>query len=251
MKTKKNTASLTRLLAPALLGLLLCAVCLAGSAWAWFTATQSAAVASIQTGRFQADVSVIEGGQQLTANQDGSTYSLTAGKTYTVFLDCTQSTAKGFVKISLGEKAYVTESISAGGSCTFQIVPDTDITLVIESHWGEPQENGTAVVKNGDTLSLSGTPVQDPAEAGTPANGQPAGTEPGASQEAEGTGAAGSSEAPSGTEPAEAAGTTEPETTPETGTAEASDSEADDPGARSTDAPETTKPQEAASDTAA
>lgn len=101
-ETKKD--GLSYMLAPSILGLCICMICLCGTSWAWFTATQSSGVATIKTGQYRTLTTVSQGGTALTPDENGK-YRLEGNGTYQVEIKVLdESTATtGFANVSLEE----------------------------------------------------------------------------------------------------------------------------------------------------
>ena len=57
---KKRSDGLSHLLAPSVIGACICAVCLCGASWAWFTASSSAGTAKIQAASYTVSVTAIQ-----------------------------------------------------------------------------------------------------------------------------------------------------------------------------------------------
>ncbi len=130
---KEEKDNLTAMLMPSVLGILLCAVCLMGSTWAWFTATQSTATQTIQAADYNVSA-VVKSGETEIAAENG-TYTLTQGE-YTVTLAASGEATTGYCILDFsGTKTY-TEQISKGTSITLNIKINEPVVLEITDVWG-------------------------------------------------------------------------------------------------------------------
>lgn len=237
MRESKYSPGLPRLLGPSFIGALLCVACLVGSTLAWFQASRTTSVASIKTGSFRITATVMEG--EKTVDGDGTTYRLTAGKTYTVMLSRAEDSTsrRGYVFFTYGDQTYTTAPFEE--NFTFTLVPSTDVNLRFTASFGVPTAE-TPTIASGETI---GTAADDKAPTDT-ATLPPDTTAP--SQD--GTQATGSEEPDADTGLTDAATTPEESTNAPTEPTEApteipsesteAPSEATDPAGESTDAGE-------------
>ncbi len=138
-------ADIYRALAPSVIGMALCAACLSGTTWAWFTATATTEVATIQAGSY--NVSVTTAGATSTV-VDGSvvcTYSSATSETVTLTPDTTVSA--GYCTIEFQGNTYYTPQLTSD-SFTFTVNANAEDTLKVTPSWGES--------KNDVTLSANG-----------------------------------------------------------------------------------------------
>ncbi len=126
--------SLTAMLLPSMLGIVLCAVCLMGSTWAWFTATQSTATQTIQAANYEVSAVVKFGNTELA--EENGTYTLAAG-IYTVTLTASGDATTGYCVLDFGNdiKAY-TNQIAKETAITFTLKINEPATLEITDVWG-------------------------------------------------------------------------------------------------------------------
>ncbi len=155
-KHKEKTTgeqSIYRILAPSVISIFICAVCLCGASWAWFTASTSTGITTIQSSsyklQYQFDNNSAEELSEemtLTVSESGSCkITLSAGGT---------TGATGYCSIKVGEEAYYTGQISAGGSTfTFTVNAAANTKIVLTPKWGT--YSGTEVISNGDSIGAS------------------------------------------------------------------------------------------------
>lgn len=142
---KAAEVNIMRLMLPSILGMLLCAVCLAGTTWAWFTATSSINNdLSIKAAEFKVDVSfdIDEG-----VAKNGSTYQITSNKEYTVKIESTGTTS-GYCIVAVDGTRYYT-SMNKNDAKTF-IVCSSRGELTVTTTWN------SKLVEDMQQLSSSG-----------------------------------------------------------------------------------------------
>ncbi len=141
---------LMRLILPPLLGIVICLICLCGTTWAWFTATSTGDITTIQAAEFRVTVSA-EGTS--TAENENATLppTSTPGRTYIFNIasvpkvytftiskasDCTAS--EGFCLVTLTSTdsvdEYYTDNIS--GEYSIEVQAGEEGTVTIEPCWG-------------------------------------------------------------------------------------------------------------------
>ena len=138
----KKTPSPWRLIAPTLLSLCLCVVCLFGATWAWFTVRVDGNVASIQSASFAVDVQVVDSAPATSAaplpsvNSEGMIFELTANTTYQVTLTANGTAKTGYCKVSLNDQSHPTVALASGTTLTFRVSTDSASKLSFEAYWG-------------------------------------------------------------------------------------------------------------------
>lgn len=178
MQKEKHSDNIVHILAPSVLGLCICAVCLCGMSWAWFTASTAASATTIRSATLQIE-DVKLGNEKLTSDGNGGytiTQKLTGGSYALSFKATDSSTAtKGFCKISIkigdsAETSYDTEDIADKIAHTVTVtvnnISNEDVTITVEPIWGSLPEG---IDPNG-SISIQGTgdQTQSNAAAATP-----------------------------------------------------------------------------------
>ncbi len=182
-KAKEKSDGLTAMLLPSLLGVAVCAICLAGGTFAWFAASQTAPAQSIQTAHYSVTALVVLDGTQLEP-QNG-VYPLEAGKTYSVTLEATGNATTGYCIIDLSGTDIHTVQFPAEGSTektiTFRLTMDQQADMKIIPQWGSSGRAAADRVADGGhythgskTEEILPPPVQKPEADET----QPPGTVP-------------------------------------------------------------------------
>ena len=190
MQKEKHSDNIVHILAPSVLGLCICAVCLCGMSWAWFTASTAASATTIRSATLQIEEVKLDN-RELTSDGKGR-YTITQKRTegsYTLSFKATKSSTatEGFCKISIkignsAETPYYTEDIADKTAHTVTInvnnisnetVPITinnisneDVTITVEPIWGSLPED----IDSNDSTSIKGTgdQTQSNAAAATP-----------------------------------------------------------------------------------
>lgn len=185
MQKEKHSDGLVHILAPSVLGACICAVCLCGMSWAWFTASTAASATPIRSAKLDIENVTIKESKaaeptSLTFDANGKYYTAEVSEdgTYTLSFNATEdSTAsKGFCRISVkigdsaAETAYYTEDIANKTAYEVTIIANKisnkNVTIKVESIWGSIPENATTT----NTIEIKGTDDEalNNADAGTP-----------------------------------------------------------------------------------
>lgn len=165
MQKEKHSDNIVHILAPSVLGLCICAVCLCGMSWAWFTASTAASATTIRSATLQIEGVKLDD-KDLTSDGNGR-YTITKQLTensYTLSFKATDSSTatKGFCKISIkigdsAETSYYTEDIADKIAHTVTItvnnISNEDVTITVEPIWGSLPEG----IKPNGSISIQGT----------------------------------------------------------------------------------------------
>ena len=159
MQKEKHSDNIVHILAPPVLGLCICAVCLCGMSWAWFTASTAASATTIRSATLQIEEVKLDD-KELTSDGKGR-YTITeqlTKKNYKLSFKATEnSTAtKGFCKISIkignsAETSYDTVDIADKNAHTVTITVNNNsneyITITVEPIWGQNMKSPTNEIK--------------------------------------------------------------------------------------------------------
>ena len=134
---KKN--SITAMLAPSIAGICLCAVCMCGLSWAWFSAGVTSSSNTITAATYDIKVDVAGDSGTVSAGTDGS-YALTAGE-YTVTLTSVGTARSGYCvveQLDVSERVlHHTPNIAGDASVfTFKISASGDVRISFTAQWG-------------------------------------------------------------------------------------------------------------------
>lgn len=174
MQKEKHSDNIVHILAPSVLGLCICAVCLCGMSWAWFTASTAASATTIRSATLRIE-KVKLGDRELTSDGKGRytiTEQLTEGS-YTLSFKATDSSTatEGFCKISIkignsAETPYYTKDIADKKDHTVTITVNNNsnenITITVEPIWGQNMKPTT------DEIKVTGDQTQSNAAAAAP-----------------------------------------------------------------------------------
>lgn len=161
--SKPTDENIMRLLLPSFLGIVLCMVCLAGSTWAWFSASISTSPQTIEAANF--DIAVTVNGELVF-----SPVTLEAGQKYTVTLTATgNAPSGGYCEVESGAVPLYTETILPDRSLTFTLIPETEAAYTFTAVWGK--YSGGPNITDGCTIGTEQPETGDETPA-LPANGQ-------------------------------------------------------------------------------
>ncbi len=144
---KENDITLTLL--PSVLGILLCAVFLSSTTFAWFSATQTAKAPVIQTASYGVTAVLEKEGEALVKVDEA--YALEADHTYTVTLTATGDANTGYCILTFDDTQVHTQQIAQGTEITFTLAISRSVTLKISPQWGTSVK--TEKIASGDTYS--------------------------------------------------------------------------------------------------
>ncbi len=157
MSQKRSPAdgdNIYRILFPSLLGIVLCAICLAGTTFAWFSATNTASTVPIRTATYNISIEATDSADStvVTANAKEA-FSLRANEAYTLTFSATGTATEGYCTLTLTDGTHLqTEQIAPGKSITLSITPEQDLTLTPEACWGIAE---TADLKDGESYRIT------------------------------------------------------------------------------------------------
>ena len=142
--SKPTDENIMRLLLPSFLGIVLCMVCLAGSTWAWFSASISTSPQTIEAANF--DIAVTVNGKPVS-----SPVTLEAGQQYTVTLTAIgNAPSGGYCEVESGAVFLYTETILPNELLAFTLIPDSNAAYTFTAVWGK--YSGKADITNGCTI---------------------------------------------------------------------------------------------------
>ncbi len=162
------------LLLPSFLGIGLCAICLAGSTFAWFTGTQSSGTSVILAADYNVSVTVLRKAGGSALSPDGDRYVLSQG-VYTVTLTATGTAETGYCSVdltttvagrsvTLPSKDIHTAPIKPGESLSFVLDITQPVTVKITPRWGISSRDKDDKIYGGETyLHGQGTAPAVPA----------------------------------------------------------------------------------------
>lgn len=171
---KKDNASksdgITAMLLPAVVGIIVCSVCLTTATYAWFTASVSTSAQTIKAADYSAEIEITSESEDITPENtdNGYTFTLPEGES-TIKITAAGTASTGYCVIQSETDSYHTKQLAPGQTLSVKInvASETDFTLRCE--WGS--YSGEPYFKNdGDSLTLS--KIDDPAAPDTDTAGQ-------------------------------------------------------------------------------
>ena len=162
------------ILAPSVIGACLCAVCLCGMSWAWFSTSVGTGTQTITASSCVMSNTVLCNGieQSGVSYKDGRTkYTFTSGTYFVTLNTVGTDNATGYCKMKIGDTVYYTDQISANGTFTFSIEADGTVDVVLIPSWGNcATRTEVNRICGGATVQAEGAPVTVPANENTSAN---------------------------------------------------------------------------------
>ena len=162
--SKPTDENILRLLLPSAVGIALCMVCLAGSTWAWFTASVQTQPQTIAAANFDISAAL--------TTEDGTPIApgkpLQAGQAYTVTLTASGTAAEfgGYCMVEGDDKSRYTEQLLPDKTLTFTLIPEKDGIYTFTGVWGE--YSGEADITDGCTIGEKPKTPQPAPEATEP-----------------------------------------------------------------------------------
>lgn len=155
-KKKEYCRGIYRILAPSIIGIGICTVCLCGASWAWFNASVGSTMQTIKTPTYQFEPFTVKSGDTVLQTSDG-VYSLAAGTEYTVEIKAIGTAgATGYCTLVINgnesAKRY-TPQISAGNTFSFKIEANEDASIKLTGNWGRRTSSDEGErIANGEIL---------------------------------------------------------------------------------------------------
>ena len=150
---EKRSDGLMHILAPSVISIFICAVCLCGVSWAWFTASTSTGTTQIQSSSYKLSYQIgsntaeLAKSKTVTVPESGSCkITLSAGGT---------SGATGYCSVKIGDETYYTEQIFANGTFTFTVKEAAGTQITLTPQWGTYSHNAT--LRNGAVITVTGS----------------------------------------------------------------------------------------------
>lgn len=154
---EKRSDGLMHILAPSMLAIYICAICLCGASWAWFTASTSTGTTQIQSSSYKLLYQVSEDADPTELAEADNTYTLTED-TCKITLKATGTAgATGYCSITVDGKTYYTKQIFVNDTSafTFTVKAAEGTTITLTPKWGT--YSGAATLHNGDVITATGS----------------------------------------------------------------------------------------------
>lgn len=137
-KSTKRSDGLYHILAPSLIGICVCAVCLCGASWAWFASTQTSNVSGIRAATYTVDVTAVkdESSAEVTSNGGIYTIPIESGGSYEITITANGTATNGYCTVTVGGQIYHTPQIEKDTDFTFTLNAYQSGILTITPQWG-------------------------------------------------------------------------------------------------------------------
>ena len=154
--SEKTTSdcSIYRILAPSVIGIFICAICLCGASWSWFTASTSTGTTAIQSSSYKLLYQVGEDAAATELAEADNTYTLTSDTTAITLKATGTAGATGYCSIKVGNETYYTEQIFVNdiSEFTFTVNAAAGTTITLTPKWGScvVRDNINSITKDGE-----------------------------------------------------------------------------------------------------
>lgn len=145
---KPTDDNILRMILPSIVGIMFCMICLAGTTWAWFSASIQPRPQTIKAANYDIEVSVKnESGDLVSAVQP-----LEAGQAYKITLTASGTADKvgGYCIVGGGGKELYTDTLLPGEKLVFTFAPDQTAVYTFTSVWGS--YSGEVDIKEGSRI---------------------------------------------------------------------------------------------------
>lgn len=153
------------ILAPSIIGICICTICLCGASWAWFTASTGSSTTKIQAATYSVEVIKVtaEAADALVTVADNgiSEITLESGRTYTVTLRATGTAENGFCIVRFEGNDYYTKQLAPGVMLTFTVNTSKDSIMTITPQWGTCAAEATDKITNEKIIGTVTTTSSD------------------------------------------------------------------------------------------
>lgn len=151
---KEYCRGIYRILAPSIVGIGICTVCLCGASWAWFNASVGSTMQTIKTPTYQFELIIVKSNESALTANDGA-YTLAADTEYTVEIKTTGTVgATGYCTLVINDSdKRNTVQISAGDTFTFTIRANEAASIKLTGNWGTSSNEGERIA-NGAEISI-------------------------------------------------------------------------------------------------
>lgn len=165
----KSDWSIYRILAPSVIGIFICAVCLCGVSWAWFTANVSVEATTIKTASYTVRVTAKDSSDnEITpTTSDGVTtitFSSAGAYTVTITPDTNSNTAtSGYCTIDFNNTTYYTDQLTSG-SFSLTVNATENQMLTVTPQWGTYSGSGQTISNNSAIGTAAGNDDENASE---------------------------------------------------------------------------------------
>lgn len=162
-KKKERSDGIYHVLAPSVVAVFICTICLCGTSWAWFTASHTGSVTTIQSANYSVTVTASPSDTSTVTTANGIyEASLEGGTEYTVNITASGTATGGYCRVEFCGLTYHTPQIKSGSSFSFGIIAYEDGTVTVTSQWGTCATEENTIDRN--VPLLLGTPPENTCE---------------------------------------------------------------------------------------
>ena len=154
-KKENRSDGVFHILAPSLIGICICAVCLCGESWAWFTARTTAGTTEIQSPSYKLLYQVNEDTDTTELTEAGTAYTLTANVCVIKLKATGTAGATGYCSIKVGNETYYTEQIFVDDTFTFTVNASAGTNIILTPKWGTYSH--TATIQDKGEIAATGS----------------------------------------------------------------------------------------------
>ncbi len=144
--------SVNRIIVPSLIAVCVCALCLCGITFAWFSASNSAETKTIQSSSYVISCQPSSAQDATELNFTSNAFSMASdAETFTLTATGGEGTT-GYCSIRIANKTYYTEQIVTGASFEFTVKAPINTEVLLTPSWGtcEERTDENKVVNSGE-----------------------------------------------------------------------------------------------------
>lgn len=154
---KQNRSDgILNLLAPSIIGIILCSICLCGVSWAWFTASTSTGTTAIRSSSYKLLYQVDEGADATEFTEPRTVIVPESGSCKITLSAAGTAGATGYCSVRIGNETYYTGQISVQDTVAFSfgITATAGTEIILTPKWGT--YSGAATIQNGEDITATG-----------------------------------------------------------------------------------------------
>lgn len=160
---QKRSDDVLQIIAPSMIGIVVCAVCLCGVSWAWFTAFASTGTTTIEAPEKYELADLTVNGSSIYSNSKRE--YIISGGTYNMELSAIGTPgATGYCMIESGADTKYTDQITldANGEARFKFTVKSGSEITLTLKWGSfALRNSSNTITNGDEITINGTYISN------------------------------------------------------------------------------------------
>ena len=153
---QNRSDGILNLLAPSIIGIILCSICLCGVSWAWFTASTATGTTAIRSSSYKLLYQVDEGADATEFTEVKTVTVPKSGSCKITLSAAGTAGATGYCSIKIGDETYYTKQISVQDTVAFSfgITATAGTEIILTPKWGT--YSGAATIQNGEDITATG-----------------------------------------------------------------------------------------------